>query len=272
VDARRVLTVLIAAAALAAACFSDLPAATPAVCDGGVCPPDASAKCPPDPATNGMSCESVVTSLGSQGALRPGCFPQQLPQLAAYACFLSPDAGPPSCDCGGNDCPETTCLAGSECPPAATETGATCPKPAPLAFMTGCTGCGCSVCMAACDAIGPVFAVTIPTPSDGGAGAPAPLVVVNVTDLLSSGGRVGGAYARLRGVGAAFLTLFDDTGHAVGAKELVLNPAYSDVLVEPTAPSQITSIAVLAPGPEPGSMPAVTVVQVDCIVPIVLPP
>jgi hypothetical protein len=147
-------------------------------------------------------------------------------------------------------------------------TGARCPKISTTDVNTGGSpcNCGCVACLATCDGYGPVVGVVIP-----GDGGPVGAVVVSVTGLPSTG-RLG-MYARARGLGTVG---FNIVGTSVSTVEQLnqlgspsADPTFTELRIAPQVDlagrdgkAQI-AVAVFTNQPE--------VVEIDCIVPVVVP-
>jgi hypothetical protein len=218
---------------------------------------------PPDPTT----CPGVAKSAPACGAQvsalsAPGCAPSVL------SCMRS------TCECQANECPpdRAACFPSGDCPPAVTTSAgksATCTRIDPTrgGLAAGCS-CGCTECLAVCDGKGPAFAGLLPPSSD----APA-LLHVDLPGRLPAKGRLG-IYVRVRGDtaapipivvlrGAAPVALFPlSIGSTASFIELVVGgasgPEWSSADAAPT------SLELKPFGNKFG-------IEIDCIVPFVLP-
>jgi hypothetical protein len=145
--------------------------------------------------------------------------------------------------------------------------------PAAGAAQVGPCSCGCAKCVAACDGYGPSLGVLLPP----GAPAATLLDVPLGTDLPPSGKL--GFYVRLRGASRMVVTVVRGSQPLAQAtsvvpefpadaqfRELILTP---DMAAAWSTPDQAPTAIALVAAPGSGSDPALTYVQIDCVVPIV---
>ena len=245
---RRVLSVT-AVAALLVACFGDLPAPT---------------KCPADPQRAVGDCLPVLASSKPMA----GCIPQ-----AAHECILGPRT---DCSCGASECPPSAseCSPPPDCPSTvhAMVPSASCPA---IGDAQGgpCT-CGCAKCVSACDGYGPSVGALLPS------NAPAvPLLEVPLGSGLPSSGKLG-FYVRLRGASRMLISVLHGNQALAETTSFVpefpADAQFREVIVTPdmgaawsTADQAPTAIALVA-APGPGMDAALTYVQIDCVVPILV--
>jgi hypothetical protein len=269
--ARHVLSAL-AVAAVVVACFDDLPPATPPTTDGGStdgASSEAGAMCPPPAKFVGGDkgdCGPLLAKASDQVAGNQ-CIPQEGPALAAYLCLLGDTHS--ACQCTGAQCSDAAaaCYGGDACPPLADGRGRTCPKAKTPPLSPRCS-CGCTACAIACDGDGPVFGYVAAPGAQ-----PTGLLEIPIADVLPSAGNVG-AYVRVRGVGAVTVFVQNAAGALLGGLHLQpLTADFADIVVPPSiTPSQAPARIIVATSGAGSKDPGITLVQVDCAMPIVQSP
>lgn len=231
--------------------------------------------CPPDAVTEGGSCVE-----GLQGAV-PGCL-----TLEQASCLTGPRT---SCTCIADECPrpDEICAPEGDCPTEVFEVApeARCVPLTPKDFGAGLPSefqclCGCAGCLAVCDGRGPVLGVL----NDGSDGyAP---VAVDIAAQMPDAGSLG-VYLRLRGIATALLGVLKgaDPNYELVAYYLVSAPIgtemesqvhYNDPLL---GTSEYTwsqaadkpTLLVILPGEGTPQTPALSLVEIDCVVPFVVP-
>jgi hypothetical protein len=142
-----------------------------------------------------------------------------------------------------------------------------------LPFGSDCL-CGCAACASVCDGIGPVLAYA------QFAGTPPPLLLVSdLRSYLPDSGQLG-IYLRVRGISALVAGVPTPDG---GAYAKQINPAmesgdFVDTVVfdsnAPTwsIPTDAPGFLVITSSSESNGAPAISLAEVDCIVPFVVGP
>jgi len=241
-----------------AACSGDLPPAT---------------LCPAPP-------KAMVVACPAQAAMSVPCIDQPITQCMR---------GPRDCNCAGSiECPNDPagCYPDGDCPIAVSARAsprAHCIRLAPddLQSMTspmmvpGCL-CGCSSCAAGGDGTGPIIAVHAPMPM------PPSLTMPALAPRLQASGMGGqvGFYVRWRGIANAALNISLATG-ANFAEPFPFSSTFAtdfreDVFWQASSYPRFTSgqdaprgFGIVA-AVMPTGMP--TLMEIDCIVPFVVPP
>jgi len=242
-------------------CLDDLPPAT---------------ACPPDPVHPGTNCASAL------GQVAPGCLgPDQV------ACLAGPRE---TCTCISDECPaiSDSCYPEGDCPAEVAGLAgeaAACLRLAPGDFGAGLPSelqclCGCGGCMAVCDGKGPVLGV-----SNDGKVEFAP-VTIDIAGYMPKSGRLG-VFVRERGLVGSLLAVMKGTAPdyefvtyyyiaSPVATEFTSQVFYDDPFLGTTEyrssreADNPTPSAILAGAGTP-EKPSVSLMEIDCVVPFVVP-
>lgn len=251
---------------LCTSCLDDLPPGT---------------SCPPKANRQATDC---VTGLVIAG---PGCFDHTQVQCLA--------GSRTSCNCKSGECADNpdACYPTGDCPPAVTDgvsEKAECFKLEGSDIQGGVLSpsqcvCGCSDCAAACDGKGMVVGMFIPPPGPGEMQEVGFPIVVDIRDRMPKSGRIG-VYVRARGVSQMGLLVADEdlppeqTVVAGYTLESSINTGEftEQVLYDiPIAQLPAFEWKTKADAPthlwlfhEP-SETEVTLLEIDCIIPFVVP-
>lgn len=240
---RSLALALLHAAALCG-CIADLPDPAPKRDD----------TCDPPPSRGDAVCPALV---GDPASPASRCLTDD-----ESACI----AGPPGCGCAAGECP-------GACYPRS------CPAQVTAAFgdeATCLTGavvpeclCGCASCAIACDDVGPVIRSFDSTTSGDDNIAP---IVMLISDQVPSAGRLG-LFARSRGTSTSLALVYRDGGATIVPYNLGSSDSFSDQLfIDPlftwTAPEEAPQVAAIFQQ----TSNTATTLELDCLVPFVLPP
>lgn len=253
-----------AVAAFVIGCLDDLPEAV---------------ECPPEAVYPGENCVSAL------GDVAPGCL-----DSGQVACLAGPRS---SCTCIADECPasESACYPAGDCPAEVAEVGElaggapSCVHLAPGDIGSGLPSeyqclCGCGGCMAACDGKGPVLGVS----NDGNVGfAP---ITIDLAGHMPASGRIG-VFVRERGIAAALVVVMKGTPDAyevltyyymtspIGT-ELTSLVFYDDPFLGMkeyswSKEADRPTLLVIAADEGSSEMPALNLMEIDCVVPFVMP-